>query len=35
MLIAGCNFATHYVVLSRRSLRPYLTDPEAGAGSCW
>jgi Trk-type K+ transport system membrane component len=22
MLIAGCNFATHYVVLSRRSLRP-------------
>jgi trk system potassium uptake protein TrkH len=31
MLIAGCNFATHYVVLSGRSLRPYLTDPEAGA----
>jgi len=31
MLIAGCNFATHYVVLSRRSFRPYLTDPEAGA----
>jgi trk system potassium uptake protein TrkH len=31
MLIAGCNFATHYVVLSRRSFRPYGTDPEAGA----
>ena len=30
MLIAGCNFATHYVVLSGRSLRPYATDPEAG-----
>jgi trk system potassium uptake protein TrkH len=31
MLIAGCNFATHYVVLSGYSFRPYLTDPEAGA----
>ncbi|MBK8888876.1 MAG: TrkH family potassium uptake protein [Dechloromonas sp.] len=31
MLIAGCNFATHYLVLSGRSLRPYVTDPEAGA----
>jgi trk system potassium uptake protein TrkH len=30
MLIAGCNFATHYVVLSGRSLRPYASDPEAG-----
>ncbi len=30
MLIAGCNFATHYVVLSGQSLRPYATDPEAG-----
>ena len=30
MLIAGCNFATHYLVLSGRSLRPYVTDPEAG-----
>ncbi|MBL8395702.1 MAG: TrkH family potassium uptake protein [Candidatus Accumulibacter sp.] len=30
MLIAGCNFATHYVVLSGRSLRPYAADPEAG-----
>nr|MBP9804540.1 TrkH family potassium uptake protein [Accumulibacter sp.] len=30
MLIAGCNFATHYVVLSGRTLRPYTTDPEAG-----
>ena len=30
MLIAGCNFATHYVVVSGRSLRPYAADPEAG-----
>jgi trk system potassium uptake protein TrkH len=30
MLIAGCNFATHYLVLSGRSLRPYASDPEAG-----
>lgn len=30
MLIAGCNFATHYLALSGRSLRPYVTDPEAG-----
>ncbi|WP_300453754.1 potassium transporter TrkG [Accumulibacter sp.] len=30
MLIAGCNFATHYVALSGRSLRPYKADPEAG-----
>ena len=29
MLIAGCNFATHYLVLSGRSLRPYAADPEA------
>jgi trk system potassium uptake protein TrkH len=29
MLIAGCNFATHYLVLSGRSLRPYASDPEA------
>jgi trk system potassium uptake protein TrkH len=34
MLIAGCNFATHYVVLSGRSLRPYASDPEAG-WFCW
>jgi hypothetical protein len=30
MLFAGMNFATHFVVLSGRSLRPYLADPEAG-----
>jgi len=30
MLIAGCNFATHYLVLTRRSWRPYHSDPEAG-----
>ncbi|EXI69569.1 MAG: Trk system potassium uptake protein TrkH [Candidatus Accumulibacter adjunctus] len=30
MLIAGCNFATHFLVLSQRSFRPYATDPEAG-----
>jgi trk system potassium uptake protein TrkH len=34
MLIAGCNFATHYVVVSGRSLRP--TPPtRKPAGSCW
>ncbi|MEF8729123.1 MAG: potassium transporter TrkG [Accumulibacter sp.] len=30
MLIAGCNFATHFLVLSQRSFSPYATDPEAG-----
>ncbi|MCM8612146.1 potassium transporter TrkG [Accumulibacter sp.] len=30
MLIAGCNFATHFLVLSQRSFRPYASDPEAG-----
>ncbi|MQM35838.1 potassium transporter TrkG [Accumulibacter sp.] len=30
MLLAGMNFATHFVVLSGRSLRPYRSDPEAG-----
>lgn len=30
MLFAGMNFATHFVVLSGRSLRPYRADPEAG-----
>lgn len=29
MLIAAMNFATHYTVLHNRSLKPYLTDPEA------
>ena len=29
MLIAGMNFATHFVALSGRSIRPYITDPEA------
>ncbi|MBO3706226.1 MAG: TrkH family potassium uptake protein [Candidatus Accumulibacter sp.] len=30
MLIAGCNFATHFLVISQRSFRPYAADPEAG-----
>ena len=30
MLLAGMNFATHFVALSGRSLRPYGADPEAG-----
>jgi len=29
MLFAGINFATHFVALSGRSLRPYGSDPEA------
>ena len=29
MLIAGMNFATHFIALSGRSLRPYRNDPEA------
>jgi trk system potassium uptake protein TrkH len=27
-LLSGLNFATHYLALARRSLRPYLVDPE-------
>jgi trk system potassium uptake protein TrkH len=40
MLIAGMNFATHFLALRGRSLRPYFSDPEAKAflllvlGSC-
>jgi trk system potassium uptake protein len=40
MLIAGMNFATHFLAARNRSPRPYLTDPEAGRfvavtlGSC-
>jgi trk system potassium uptake protein TrkH len=30
MLIAGMNFATHFVALHARSVRPYIDDPEAG-----
>lgn len=30
MLLAGINFATHYVAITRRSLKPYGLDPEAG-----
>lgn len=30
MLIAGMNFATHFIALSGRSLRAYRVDPEAG-----
>ena len=30
MLIAGMNFATHFIAFSGRSLRPYRSDPEAG-----
>lgn len=29
MLVAGMNFATHYVAITGRSFRPYKTDPEA------
>ncbi len=31
MLLAGINFATHFLVLTRRSLRPYRIDREAHA----
>jgi trk system potassium uptake protein TrkH len=31
MLAAAINFATHFVVLRRGTLRPYLADPETGA----
>jgi len=27
-LLSGLNFATHYLALARRSLKPYLADPE-------
>ena len=30
MLIAGVNFASHYLAFSSRSLKPYRADPEAG-----
>jgi trk system potassium uptake protein TrkH len=30
MLFAGMNFGTLFLAVSRRSLRPYLRDPEAG-----
>ena len=30
MLIAGINFATHFQVLRKRSLKPYRQDPEVG-----
>jgi len=30
MLIAGMNFATHFMAFSGRSMRPYRRDPEAG-----
>lgn len=30
MLLAGMNFATHFLAISGRSPRPYLHDPEAG-----
>jgi len=30
MLFAGMNFATHFLALHGRSLRPYLRDPEVG-----
>lgn len=29
MLIAGMNFATHFMAISRRTFRPYRVDPEA------
>ena len=31
MLLAGINFATHFLVLTRRTVRPYLVDREAQA----
>lgn len=31
MLLAGINFATHFLVLTRRTVRPYLIDREAQA----
>jgi trk system potassium uptake protein TrkH len=31
MLLAGINFATHFLVLSKRSIRPYVLDKEAHA----
>jgi len=40
MLLAGINFATHFVAFRRRSTAPYARDPEAGlfllvvVGSC-
>lgn len=30
MLLAGINFATHYIAITGRTFRPYRTDPEAG-----
>ncbi|MFN3884985.1 MAG: TrkH family potassium uptake protein, partial [Rhodocyclaceae bacterium] len=30
MLLAGINFATHFLAVHGRSLRPYLRDPELG-----
>ena len=30
MLVAGINFATHFLALHRRSLTPYRRDPEVG-----
>lgn len=30
MLVAGMNFATHFLAVHGRSLRPYRNDPEAG-----
>ena len=29
MLLAGVNFATHFMAISGRSIRPYISDPEA------
>jgi trk system potassium uptake protein TrkH len=31
MLVAGINFATHFLVWREKSLKPYRRDPEAGA----
>ncbi len=30
MVFSGVNYATHFLVISGRSFRPYLRDPEAG-----
>ncbi|MFZ4693127.1 MAG: TrkH family potassium uptake protein [Burkholderiaceae bacterium] len=31
MLLAGINFATHFLVITRRSIKPYIVDKEAHA----
>ncbi len=35
MLVASLNFATHFLAVRRRSLRPYAADAEAGRVMAW